>query len=106
MGNTQVSFFSPAARPSGPRTVRVVGVVVVGGAAMMLTYTYFGLINSFWSGILYTSKFFICVYGFVNSLQGGIHPARLLKFLPQTSKMIAKSTVFSAVFRTKSVLVY
>ncbi len=31
MGSTQVSLFSPAARPLGHRTVRVVGVVVVGG---------------------------------------------------------------------------
>ncbi len=83
------SYFLPAAKPSGPRTVQVV-LLVVGGSSLMLT---FGWVMSF-------------LFPTYNFLRGGIHHS-LTRFLFGVGSFISFSShVFAAAGRwTKSALV-
>ena len=68
---------SPAAKPGGPRTVRVVVVLVgAGGSSLFLLnlLTNFGFMNSLRGGI--HPHIILHHYSIINPLQGGIHTNR------------------------------
>ncbi len=76
-----VLFFLPAAKPSGPRTGRV--VVLGGGGTSLLLLNFlanFSFMNSLWGGI--PPRFRLLHSCFINTLRGGIHTNQPSFLLP------------------------